>query len=30
MENIERDMESLSIYGVVGMASLQYQGESLA
>jgi hypothetical protein len=30
MENIERDMESLSIYGVVGMASLQYQAESLA
>ncbi len=25
MENLERDIESLSIYGVSGMANLQYQ-----
>jgi hypothetical protein len=30
MENLERDIESLSIYGVSGMANLQYQGEVLA
>lgn len=29
MENIERDIENLSIYGVSGMANLQYQQEVL-
>ena len=29
MENLERDIESLSIYGVSGMANLQYQQEVL-
>lgn len=30
IENLERDIESLSIYGVSGMASLPYQQEILA
>ena len=30
MENLERDIESLSIYGVSGMASILYQQEVLA
>lgn len=29
MENLERDIENLSIYGVSGMANLQYQQEVL-
>jgi len=29
MENIERDIENLSIYGVSGMSSLQYQQDVL-
>ena len=29
MENLERDIENLSIYGVSGMANLQFQQEAL-
>lgn len=29
MENLERDVECLSIYGTSGMATLQYQSEIL-
>jgi hypothetical protein len=30
MENLERDIENLSVYGVSGMANMQFQQDTLA